>query len=439
VKEGTVTDPQTVEKTRALRIGMFSESFHPVQNGVTTSVRTLTTELRREGHHVWVFAPEHQNQPEHETNVVRFPSFVTHLNPEYPLAYPFLPRLQLGSHVERLKLDIVHTHTPFVLGLAGADLAIRRGIPLISTFHTLYTEYSHYVTFLPEAFTHTLLEAFLPWYYNRCTTVICPSRTAADHLKGTGVDTSIEIVPTGIPIPDPDAVDAAACAAVREQLDVAPRAPLLLYAGRLAPEKQIAWLLDVFAVIRQSVPDAVLAIAGGGPLLESLSQHAAQIGVGESTRFMGPVPRCEMDAVYAAADLFVFPSPSETQGLVIGEARAAGTPSVVIDCGGAPETVQHGVDGFRIPPGDMDSFAACVTNLLKDRALLDNLAATARITAREQTPEQMILRVLRIYRRARESFGSNRASRMEQMRPTVTADPAETADPAIEQHDTANT
>src|SRR5205807_2159847 len=156
--------------------------------------------------------------------------------------------------------------SPFVLGLTGADLAIRRGIPLVSTLHTLYSEYSHYVSFLPEAFTQGLLEAYLPWYYNRCATVICPSSTAAEHLRRTGVDRPIEIVPTGIPIPDPGSIDADACAAVRERLDVCPGVPLLLYAGRLAPEKHIDWLLDAFARIGDLVPEAVLAIAGGGPL-----------------------------------------------------------------------------------------------------------------------------------------------------------------------------
>src|SRR5258708_2751959 len=117
--------------TKPLRIGMFSESFQPVQNGVTTSVRTLLTELRRLEHQVWVFAPEHHDQPEHETNVMRFPSFVTQFNPEYPLAYPFIPRIKLASQIEGLKLTVIHTHTPFVLGLTGSDLAVRRGIPLV--------------------------------------------------------------------------------------------------------------------------------------------------------------------------------------------------------------------------------------------------------------------------------------------------------------------
>ena len=385
---------------------MFSESFHPVQNGVTTSVRTLIAELRRFGHQVWVFAPEHQDQPEHETNVVRFPSFVTQFNPEYPLAYPFIPRIKLASQIERLKLDVIHTHTPFVLGLTGADLAIRRGIPLVSTFHTLYSEYSHYVSFLPEAFTQGLLEAYLPWYYNRCAIVICPSNTAADHLMASGVERPTAIVPTGIPIPAPDTIDSKACASVRARLGVGATTPLLLYAGRLAPEKQIGWLLDTFARILDRAPDAVLVIAGGGPRADELAEQAKSLGIANSTRFLGPVPRTEMDPIYAAADVFVFPSPSETQGLVIGEARAAGTPAVVIDAGGAPETVQHGVDGVRVPEGDQTAFAAGVLDLLEDRELLAKMSARARETAREQSPERMALRMLDIYERARHDVVS---------------------------------
>lgn len=388
-------------KNRPLRIGMFSESFHPVQNGVTTSVRTLIAELRKHGHHVWVFAPEHQDQPEHETNVMRFPSFVTQFNPEYPLVYPFLPRIKLASQIERLKLDVIHTHTPFVLGLTGADLAIRNGIPLVSTYHTLYSEYSHYVSFLPEAFTQGVLEAFLPWYYNRCSTVICPSRVAMDHLQASGVDRPMAVIPTGIPMPLQGDIDDRAIANVRSRLSVDAATPLLLYAGRLAPEKQIPWLLNAFVRIAESVPEVVLAVAGGGTMLEELIELASSMGIADRTRFLGPVPRCEMDPIYAAADLFVFPSPSETQGLVIGEARAAGTPAVVIDAGGAPETVQNGVDGFRIAEGDLEGFAACVVNLLRDRKLLKQISVNALRSAEEHTPDRMTLRILDVYERSR--------------------------------------
>jgi glycosyltransferase involved in cell wall biosynthesis len=392
---------RTHSHTGTLRIGFFSESFHPVQNGVTTSMLTLLAELRAQSHHVVVFAPANQQQREPETNVLRFPSFVSVFNREYPLAYPFLPRLALAPYFNRLKLDIVHTHTPFVLGLTGANLALSRSVPLVTTFHTLYSQYSHYVPFLPDAVTQSLLEHYLPWYYNRCAEIICPSEVAARTLRAMGVERPIEVIPTGVPLPLASEIDAEARHRTRAKLGVAADTPLLLYAGRLAKEKNLAWLLEVLAKVRARVPEARLALAGGGPFLEELQGMAETLSLADSVLFLGPTPRREMDALYAAADVFCFPSPSETQGLVIGEARAAGAPCVVVDAGGAPETVRDGEDGFRIPPGDTEAFVTSVVRILQDADLRETLRANARRNARHFTPETMARRISAVYARAR--------------------------------------
>ena len=389
----------TIEKSTVehLKIGLFSESFHPIQNGVTTSVLTLVSELRSLGHHVWVFAPEHGNLNEPETNVVRFPSFITQFNSEYPLAYPFLPRMTLKTHLEKLKMDVVHTHTPFILGLTGADLAIERGIPLISTFHTLYSQYSHYITFLPEAFTQGILENFIPWYYNRCTKIICPSKSTSTYLKQQGVTRPIEVIPTGVPLPPIEVLTQESRTNVRKSLGLEIDTPLALYAGRLAPEKNLDWLLEVFVDVRRGSPLAKLAFAGSGNLMESLQAHASQLGIEDSVLFLGAKSRSEMDCLYAAADVFCFPSPSETQGLVVGEARAAGTPVVVIDSGGAPETVQHGEDGFRVDLGDRGTFANRILSLLEDHEMRERFSAEALAHAQNHTPEMMAQKVLEVY------------------------------------------
>lgn len=385
----------------SLRIGLFSESFQPVQNGVSTALLTLTAGLRGRGHRVCVFAPEHQNQTEPEMGVMRFPSFVSSLNPEYPLAYPFLPRLTLASHFRRLRMDIVHTHTPFVLGLTGAKLAIRRGVPLVSTFHTLYSQYSHYAPVLPESVTVGLLEHYLLWYYNRVAEIICPSKVAADHLQNLGVTQPITVIPTGIPLPPAESISEAARQCARQQIGVAENVPLLLYAGRLAKEKNVAHLLEVFARLRVCVPDAALAIAGSGPYAEELRQSAERLSCGQDIRFLGPIPRHRMDALYAAADVFCFPSPSETQGLVIGEARAAGAPCVTVNAGGAPETVCDGEDGFLVPPDDAEAFAFQLARILQNKALQNEMREACRRNACRYTPQRMIDRVLEVYEQAR--------------------------------------
>ncbi|MCS6777873.1 MAG: glycosyltransferase [Chloroherpetonaceae bacterium] len=383
-----------------LRIGIFSESFAPVQNGVTTSILTLVHGLRARHHHVSVFAPAHQQQHSNEFNVFRFPSFVTVFNRDYPVAYPFLPRITLANHFHRLKLNIVHTHTPFVLGLTGANLALASHIPLVSTFHTLYTRYAHYVPLLPEQITTTLLEHYVPWYYSRCSVVICPSEVAAHYLRSRGVTTPIAVIPTGIPLPPESIRTAESRRRVREQYHLPLDAPLLLYAGRLAREKNLEWLLEVFQRVLIALPAALLVMAGGGPHAAELQSRVAALGLEERVRFLGPIDHREMPALFAACDVFCFPSPSETQGLVVGEARAAGTPCVVVDAGGAPETVVHGVDGFRVPPDAPDIFAARVIEIIQNPQLRLFLQQNALRNALHFTPEHMIERTVQVYRQA---------------------------------------
>lgn len=395
-----------------LRIGLFSESFRPVQNGVTTSLLTLIEGLRLRRHRVWVFAPENEQQTEPEINVLRFPSFVTSLNPGYPLAYPFLPRLALASQFNRLRLDVVHTHTPFVLGLTGANLALSRGVPLVTTFHTFYSQYSHYVPLFPDSMTQNLLDVYLPWYYNRCAAILCPSHVAADALRTMGVESPIEVVPTGIALPRAEHRTAHARAQTRESLGLSADTPLMLFAGRLALEKNIGWLLANLSKVLKVVPNARLALAGDGPYREELEQEAERLHVRDAVLFLGPLNRKQLDPLLAAADVFCFPSPSETQGLVIGEARASGTPTVAIDAGGAPETIVEGVDGFRIPAGDAELFTERIVQLLCDTALREQMRANALRNAQDFVPERMIDRVVDVYDRVRRQHPPSGLARL---------------------------
>ncbi len=379
-----------------IRVGMFSESFYPVQNGVTTSLLTLTAELRRRHHNVLTFAPAHHDHDVVDTNVLRFPSFVSMFNRDYPLAYPIIPGIAMASYFRDLHLDVVHTHTPFVLGLAGAQAAIHTGIPLVSTFHTLYTRYSHYMPLLPDNVTQHMIERYLPWYYNRCDAIICPSQTAADELKALGVSGCVHIIPTGIPMPDEVSISDERRMQTRSSMGVGANTPMLVYAGRLAREKRLDWLIQAFRTVQQTIPNAVLFIAGTGPTDVELREECLPLG--ENVRLLGHVAHDKLAALLTAADLFCFPSPSETQGLVIGEARACGTPAVVMNSGGAPETVTHGEDGICIDAGDVDKYAAEVVRLLKSPTTLAQMRRSARQNAHNFTPESMAKRVMDVYR-----------------------------------------
>ncbi|HXG23308.1 MAG TPA: glycosyltransferase [Chthonomonadales bacterium] len=383
-----------------MRIGMFSECFEPVQNGVSISVRTLVDELRARRHHVFVVAPHHPDH-QHTPFVLRVPSWVTPFNTTYPVSYPFFPRLR--RKLCRVGPHLLHSHQPFFLGLLAARLARQADIPLVSTYHTLYNHYGHYLFFLPGLARQTLLEWWLPEYYNRCTCVIVPSRIAEESLRRYGVRTRIEVIPTAVPIPPPSRIDEAACLAVREQWGIPPAAPLLLYVGRLAKEKNLELVFHAFEHLAPEFPEARLMVVGGGPNEEEYRKRAHTMASGERIIFTGAMPRKEIDPVYAAADLFVFGSTTETQGLVVAEARAAGTPCVVVDKGGASENVRDGEDGLVVPPS-LQPFTSAVRALLRDRPRLLAMREACRRNALHYTPNAMAERVTEVYEWALETY-----------------------------------
>lgn len=380
-----------------MKIAIFSECYQPVQNGVSTSVSTLVDELRLRRHHVFVIAPHFSAHRDSEPFIVRVPSYQTRFNPDYPLAFPWFPRVR--RKFSRVAPDIIHSHSPFAVGLLAAHLAQDDGLPLVSTYHTLYNHYAHYLFFLPDAAIQAFLKWWIPDYYNRCAGVIVPSRVAEDSLRKYGVTAPITVVPTGVPIPAPECVDEAARRLARDRWNIPHDVPLLLYVGRIAREKNPELVMCAFSLVADEFRDARLLVVGGGPYLDECRERAGHLRNGDRILFAGPTPHEELTPVYAAADLFVFGSSTETQGLVIAEARAAGTPSVVVTGGGASETVRNGEDGLVVEP-ELGPFAEAMRSLLGDRATLARFSEACRRNALQFTPGAMAERVLGVYERA---------------------------------------
>jgi glycosyltransferase involved in cell wall biosynthesis len=388
-----------------MRIGIFSEAFEPVQNGVSTSVRTLVDELRTRHHHAVVVAPHYPDYEDEIPFVLRVPSFQTRFNADYPVAYPWLPRLR--REFGRLQPDIIHSHQPFFLGRVAAGLAQQNGVPLVSTYHTFYNHYGHYIFFLPDHAIQGLLRWWIPDYYNRCVEVIVPSRLAEESLRQYGVVTPVTVIPTAVPLPSLESVDEAATQAARARWNIPPSAPLLLYVGRMAQEKNLELVLHSFEAVADEFPEARLLMVGGGPYLEHCRKQVRGASAAGRMIFAGPVPRDELDPVFAASDLFVFGSCTETQGLVVAEARAAGTPAVVVNRGGAAETVRDGEDGLVVEP-EPEAFAEAIRMLLRDAARRSALRKACHRNAHHYTPAAMVDGVLAVYERAIEAFRSQK-------------------------------
>jgi 1,2-diacylglycerol 3-alpha-glucosyltransferase len=383
-----------------MRVAMFSECYEPVQNGVSTSLRELVSELRHMRHNVVIVAPHFADHLDEQPFILRVPSFQTRFNQDYPVAYPWFPKL--ARNFEKLAPDVLHSHSPFFVGLLAARLARRRNLPLVSTYHTLYRHYAHYVFFLPDPAIQSLLEWWMPEYYSRCDCVIAPSRIAEESLRGFGVAAPVEVIPSGVPIPARKCIGEAAKAAARARWRIPPNAPLLLYVGRIAQEKNVELVIDSFAQVASEQPDARLLIVGGGPHLEACKAHAAATPYADRVVFAGPVEHDALPPVYACADLFVFGSSTETQGLVIAEARAAGTPGVVVNEGGASETVRDGEDGLVVP-AELGAFASAVGAMLRNTAMRAEMSEACLRNALQWTPSAMAQRVTAVYDRARDS------------------------------------
>ena len=368
-----------------MRIGIFTESYEPIINGVSVCVSTLRDELTHRGHEVFIFAPSFHGYEDKHENVFRLPSKHTIFMKDYPFPVPFAPELRkiFGS----LNLDIVHTQTPFVLGLVGAKWARRFGIPLVSTNHTLYTEYVHYVPVRPKIITKLFLINLMKWYYSGCDGIVVPSGPVAKILRSYGVKKHIEIIKTGvvrIPETKPEAKYV-----TRESLGVGKDDFMLLYVGRIAREKNLTMLLSAFKKVSLIHKNVKLVLVGGGPALHETKAMASELGLMNQLKFTGMLQRHDIEPIYAAADSFAFPSTTETQGIAICEALSAGLPVVAVNAGGIPENIQPDVDGFLTEDNE-DQFADKICCLIENRQIRETMGANARINSSNFSIDRMV-------------------------------------------------
>ena len=390
-----------------MRVGIFTESYPPLINGVSTSVQTLIAHLEHAGHEVYVFTSHYPRYQDERKNVFRYPSMNALVEPDYVLPIPFSPRITRA--IATLELDIVHSQSPFFLGLVARRVARSLGLPHIATNHTLYTEYAHYLPLVPVSATRRLLISWMRGFYDTCDRVLAPSEMTKQRLiEGYGVQTPVTVIPTAIPAPP---YVLARPAETKQEFGLPPDARILLYVGRLAPEKNLDLLLRSFALITAQTNDTYLILAGSGKSRGALENRARSLGIHRRTRFAGFLGRTKLDPLYQAAEVFVFPSKTETQGLAVGEALAAGVPCVVVNAGGAPESIRDGIDGFLVED-DAAQMTARTLQLLADPVWRRKMAEEAKRGAAARTPESIGGRMVAVYEEliaASQSIGSRGA------------------------------
>ena len=346
-----------------LKIVFFTETFLPKVDGIVTRLTKTVEHLVAAGDEVLVFCPEGAPQLHMGARVIGVPAVPLPLYPELKLA---LPRPSVAEALESFGPDLIHVVNPAVLGLGGIWLARSRQIPLVASYHTHLPKYlEHYGMGMLEPLLWELLKAA----HNQADLNLCTSTAMVEELSGRGIQHTAlwqRGVDTDLFRPD------LRRPAMRRRLmgGHGESERLLLYVGRLSAEKQIERIRPVL----DAMPQACLALVGDGPHRQQLEQVFA----GTATTFVGYLAGEELASAFASADAFLFPSSTETLGLVLLEAMAAGCPVVGANRGGIPDIVSDGVNGCLYDPDDPASLTAATERLLASPSQLERLRLAAR-------------------------------------------------------------
>jgi glycosyltransferase involved in cell wall biosynthesis len=346
-----------------MRIAFFTETFLPKIDGVVTRVVRTLEQLRELGHEALIFAPHHPPAEYAGFRVVRVPGVP--FRPWYPELVLGMPRPRLGRELDAFAPDIVHVVNPVILGLWGTAIAKQRNLPLLASFHTDITQYAHH---LKLWFLSPFSRSFLRDVHNQAHLNLCTSEPMVEAARALGIK-RVRLWPKAV---DTERYNPSnRSAELRSRLsDGHPEAPLMIYVGRLSFEKRLEWLLEPIT----RLPGVRLAFVGSGPA-ENLLRKRFE---GTRTVFTGYMSGDELAQAYASADVFAFPSDTETLGFVAMEAMASGVPAVGANAGGIPDVIQDGKNGLLFEPGNLDDLTEKLDRLLRDAELRGRLARAAR-------------------------------------------------------------
>jgi 1,2-diacylglycerol 3-alpha-glucosyltransferase len=364
-----------------MNILFISDVFFPRVNGVSTSINTFAAELRALGHEVTLIAPSYTDEDKQEEWIVRVPSHKIYFDPEDRLMN-FGKLKALLPWIRDKHFDVIHIHTPFTAHYVGIHFGKKLDIPVVETYHTFFEDYlHHYLPFIPQFISRKLARTISRRQCNAVDGIVSPSKPMLDVLKQYGIKTPAEVVATGLDDSSFASVDGEH---FRMSHDIPLTQPMLLFVGRVAHEKNIGFLLEMHEELIKKHPDALLVITGEGPAEESIKHSIDKLGISNKVRMIGYLDRShELIACYKAADIFVFASKSETQGLVLLEAMAQGTAVVAIAELGTKSILIEG-EGVLIAKDDINDFADKVSILLSDAPKRQMIGEKGRQYAKEK-------------------------------------------------------
>jgi hypothetical protein len=393
---------------------LLSDVYFPRVNGVSTSLQTFRADLREVGVVTTLIAPEYaatleasRIEERGDARIVRIRSRAVPLDPEDRLMDRRALERAVGTVPDR-PYEVVHIQTPFLAHYAGVAAARRWGVPVLATCHTNFEDYlHHYLPLLPHAAGRYLARKLMRSQLDALDAVIAPTVPVLEKLRAYGVTAPIHVIPTGLP---PQAFEPGDGRLFRREFDIESDRPLMLVLGRVAFEKNLAFLLRTFVHVHQRLPGALLLFAGEGPARASLERDVRQRGLTDAVRFIGNLQRgAALANCYAAADAFLFASRTETQGLTLLEAMAQGRPVVSTACLGTRAVLAAGC-GAEVVPEDEAEFAAAVIRVLTDATLARRLSARGVAWAGQWASRAMAWRMAELYAELAARHGETRVA-----------------------------
>lgn len=372
-----------------LRVAMFSNVYYPTSNGVVVSVDAFRKALTRLGHHTYIFAPACGDIEDRAPNIFRYPAVELPLQ-KYPLTLPVSP--YVDRLLRNLQPQILHANHPALLGHVAQRKSQELNLPLVFTYHTRYADYSHYLRPLPEEKVKEFIESWIGEFLCHCHHLIVPSQSIQVILEERfGITDNISVVPTGI---DLEEFPARSKSEARQALGWSCEEKVLISMGRLGKEKGFDLLIRAFSLLPQK--NLRLVIVGAGDELAELQDLAGERNI----TFAGFVDHAIIPTYLAAADLFVFASVTETQGLVTLEALASGLPVVAVDASGTRDAVSP--DCSRLTAAEPEALAQGIAETLA-RSDLPALGEAARRRASQFGLLEQGQKMVDAYQRAREA------------------------------------
>lgn len=376
-----------MSEPKKLKILFVTNNYTPYSGGVVSSIQSSAQALRTQGHQVWIItldflAAKHG----YEDHVIRINCPIKFIHKKNLLAIPLHPDKEIETIVKKIKPDIIHVHHPFLLGISGLKAGKKYNIPVIFTYHTQYEKYAHYIP-LPEPITVKITHKLVYSFCTKVDYIVAPSTSIATYLQESAIKTPIEIIPSGIlplflstPVPTGK---------------VKGEKFRILTVSRFTKEKNIPFLLDVFAQLDQQ--KFTFDLIGYGAELPHLQDHAFnKLKLNpDQVRFIQHPPKNIIVNYYQKANLFIFASQTETQGLVLAESMAAGTPVVALGSPGPNDIILDAKNGFLV--NNAEQMVEKINYLAEHPQELLHMQSAAWQTAQSYSPEKMAQKILNLY------------------------------------------